>query len=137
MRMATIIDVMLSIKRERTILFYHKDTNQFDNYPISKTEMENLSDDALIPEYDYNNFRLPSYDEVGHKEIMRLYVKDSVEDKVMRTALFNILRRDDYVDAFLEKLQELALYDDFLTICGDIYNQIFEEWASKNDLHFS
>ena len=55
----------------------------------------------------------------------------------MRTALFNILRRDDYVDAFLEKLQELALYDDFLTICGDIYNQIFEEWASKNDLHFS
>ncbi|MDY5167572.1 hypothetical protein [Dielma fastidiosa] len=135
--MATIIDVMLSIKRERTILFYHKDTNQFDNYPISKTEMENLSDDALIPEYDYNNFRLPSYDEVGHKEIMRLYVKDSVEDKVMRTALFNILRRDDYVDAFLEKLQELALYDDFLTICGDIYNQIFEEWASKNDLHFS
>ena len=135
--MATIIDVMLSIKRERTILFYHKDTNQFDNYPISKTEMENLSDDALIPEYDYNNFRLLSYDEVGHKEIMRLYVKDSVEDKVMRTALFNILRRDDYVDAFLEKLQELALYDDFLTICGDIYNQIFEEWASKNDLHFS
>ena len=137
MRIATIIDVMLSIKRERTILFYHKDTNQFDNYPISKTEMENLTDDALIPEYDYNNFRLPSYEEIGHKEIMRLYVKDCVEDKVMRTALFNILRRDDYVDAFLEKLQELALYDDFLTICGDIYNQIFEEWASKNDLHFS
>lgn len=135
--MATIIDVMLSIKRERTILFYHKDTNQFDNYPISKTEMKNLSDDALIPEYDYNNFRLPSNEEIGHKEIMRLYVKDCVEDKVMRTALFNILRRDDYVDAFLEKLQELALYDDFLTICGDIYNQIFEEWASKNDLHFS
>ncbi|RHN02984.1 hypothetical protein [Dielma fastidiosa] len=135
--MATIIDVMLSIKRERTILFYHKDTNQFDNYPISKTEMKNLSDDASIPEYDYNNFRLPSYEEIGHKEIMRLYVKDCVEDKVMRTALFNILRRDDYVDAFLEKLQELALYDDFLTICGDIYNQIFEEWASKNDLHFS
>lgn len=135
--MATIIDVMLSIKRKRTILFYHKDTNQFDNYPISKTEMKNLSDDASIPEYDYNNFRLPSYEEIGHKEIMRLYVKDCVEDKVMRTALFNILRRDDYVDAFLEKLQELALYDDFLTICGDIYNQIFEEWASKNDLHFS
>ena len=135
--MATIIDVMLSIKRERTSLFYHKDTNQFDNYPISKTEMENLSDDALIPEHDYNNFRLPSYEEIGHKEIMRLYVKDCVEDKVMRTALFNILRRDDYVDAFLEKLQELALYDEFRETFGDIYIQIFDEWASDNDLDFN
>ena len=68
---------------------------------------------------------------------MRLYVKDCVEDKVMRTALFNILRRDDYVDAFLEKLQELALYDDFIETFGDIYIQIFDEWASDNDLDFN
>jgi hypothetical protein len=29
----------------------------------------------------------------------------------------------------LDKLRELNLYDDFIDACGDIYIQIFEEWA--------
>lgn len=46
--MSTVIDLMLSI-REHTTIFYHKDTNQFDYYPFSAIEMENLSPDARLP----------------------------------------------------------------------------------------
>lgn len=86
--------------------------------------------------YDTNNFRLPSYEEIEHEGIMRLYVKENVEDKAVRKKLFDSLRRDEYVDAFLDKLYELNLYDDFIDICGNVYIQIFEEWADKNRLDF-
>lgn len=79
---------------------------------------------------------LPTYDEINHKEIMCFYVRGFVEDKVIRKQLFDILRRDKYVDAYIEKLRELELYDDFTEICGDIYVQIFEEWSDKNELEF-
>lgn len=39
--------------------------------------------------------------------------------------------------AFIEKLNELNLYEDFVYGCIEIYVQIFEEWAEKNDLDFS
>lgn len=131
--MNTIIDLMLAIRKNNAI-FYHKDTEQFDYYPISKKE--NISLDELIPYYDTNNFRLPSYDEINHEDIMRFYVREYVEDKAIRRQLFNILSRDKYIDAFLNKLRELNLYDDFIEACGDIYIQIFEEWAHKNGLEF-
>lgn len=133
--MGTIIDLMLSIRKRRDI-FYHKDTNQFDYLPVSEEEMKTLSPDAKITEHDTNNFRLPSYEEVDHEGIMRLYVKECVEDKAIRKKLFDVLRRDEYVDAFVDKLHELNLYDDFMDACGNIYIQIFDEWADRNGLDF-
>ncbi len=44
--MSTIIGLMLAV-REREPIFYHKDTNQFDHYPVSEIERENLSPDKL------------------------------------------------------------------------------------------
>ena len=67
---------------------------------------------------------------------MRFYVKEFVEDKEIRKQLFNILRRHNYMDMFLDKLHELNLYDDFIDACGSVYIQIFNEWADKNDLTF-
>ena len=83
-----------------------------------------------------NNFRLPTYEVIDHKEIMRFYVKEFADDKVVRKQLFAILRRKNYLDPFLDRLRELNLYDDFIDSCGDIYFQIFEEWANKNGLNF-
>ena len=133
--MSTIIELMLAV-RDRMQIFYHKDTKQFDYYPFSKIEMEKMSPDALIPYEDSNNYRLPSYNEINHEDIMCLYVRDFVEDKAIRKLLFGILSRHEYMDAYLDKLRELNLYDDFVDTCGDIYIQIFEEWADKNGLDF-
>ena len=133
--MSTVIDLMLSI-RDRHDIFYHKDTNQFDYMPISEIQLKTLSPNAKIPRVDLNNFRLPSYEEIDHKEIMSFYVKEFVEDKEIRKQLFNILRRHNYMDMFLDKLHELNLYDDFIDACGSVYIQIFNEWADKNDLTF-
>ena len=67
---------------------------------------------------------------------MRFYVRECVEDKEMRRQLFDILRRRDYMDLYLDKLHELDLYEDFDEVCGDIYIQIFDEWAKENNLNF-
>ncbi|MDO4552342.1 MAG: hypothetical protein Q4C22_02285 [Bacillota bacterium] len=133
--MATIIDLMLAI-RENTMIYYHKDTKKFDYMPRSELELKKLRADRRIPRNDTNNVRLPSYEEIDHEEIMRFYVREFVEEKEIRKQLFYILRRDDYIDAYLDKLRELDLYDDFIDACGDIYIQIFTEWAEANDLEF-
>lgn len=133
--MSTIIDLMLAI-RDGCPVWYHKDTKQFDHYPVSEIELKKLDPNAQIPRKDLNNFVLPSYKEINHKEIMRFYVREFVEDKAIRKQLFDILKRYEYMDAYLEKLRELSLYDDFIDACGDIYIQIFDEWADKNDLDF-
>ena len=133
--MNTIIDLMLAI-REKCTIFYHKDTKQFDYFPFSEFERREVDLDKLIPVNDVNNFRLPSYEEINHEEIMRFYVREYVEDKEIRKQLFDILRRNEYIDAYLDKLDELNLYDDFIDACGDVYIQIFEEWADKNHLDF-
>lgn len=95
-----------------------------------------MKPDARIPINDPNNLRLPSYEEINHEEIMRFYVRECVEDKEIRKQLFDILKRNEYMDAYLDKLRELNLYDDFVGSCGDVYIQIFKEWADKNDLDF-
>ncbi len=133
--MSTIIDLMLAIREKRTI-FYHKDTKQFDYFPYSTIERKEMAFDEKIPINDVNNFRLPSYEEINHEEIMRFYVRECVEDKEIRKQLFDILRRNEYMNTYLDKLHELNLYDDFIDACGDIYIQIFEEWADKNELDF-
>ena len=131
----TIIDLMMAI-RKRCPIFYHKDINRFDYLPYSKLEYGKFDENKSIPYKNENDIRLPDYEEVDHKGIMRFYVKEFVEDKTIRKQLFDILRRDEYMDAFLEKLRELELFDDFTDACGDIYYQIFEEWCDKNGLKF-
>ena len=133
--MNTVIDLMLAVRDSRPV-FYHKDTNQFDYWPISEIERETLDPNARIPYKDLNNFRFPTYEKINHEEIMRFYVKEFVEDKAVRKQLFDILRRDEYMDLYLDKLRELDLYNDFIDACGDIYIQIFEEWAEENGLDF-
>lgn len=85
---------------------------------------------------DENNFRFLTYDEIDHKEIMRFYVKECVDDKEIRKKLFGILRNNNYVDSFIEGLRKLNLYDEFETVCGEIYEQIFLDWAEKKGLNF-
>ena len=133
--MAAIIDLMLAI-RENSAVFYHRDTNEFDGLPFSAIEMKTLDSNARLPMHDENNFRLPSYQDVNHEDIMRFYVRECVEDKAIRKKLFHTLQRKNYMEPFLTELRELNLYDDFIDICGDIYIQIFEEWAEKNRLNF-
>lgn len=81
--MTTVIDWMLAI-RENTYIFYHKDTNQFDHCPVSEIQLKKLDSNARIPYKDLNNYRLPSYEEINHKDIMRFYVRELVEDKGIR-----------------------------------------------------
>lgn len=133
--MNTIIDLMLAI-RENCTIFYHKDSKQFDFFPFSEFERRELSPDKQIPYNDRNNFRLPSSKQINHEEIMRFYVSEYVENKESRKQLFGILSRKEYMDAFLDALRELNLYEDFIDACGEIYIQIFEDWADKNDLDF-
>ena len=110
--MSTIIDIMLAV-RERCPVFYHKDTKQFDRLPYSATETLDPNERLTIGG-DGNTFMLPTYEEINHKDIMRFYVRECVEDKEIRRQLFNILRRDKYMDAYLDKLHELDLYEDFV-----------------------
>lgn len=131
--MHPIMELLLAV-RERTVIFYHKDTNQFDYQPFSEKEWEHLRWDERLPLDNANNVRLPSYEEIDHKGIMRYFVKEWVEDPAMRKALFNVLRRHDYIDAFLEKVRELGLTEDFEEVCIDLYIQIFEEWKERNGL---
>lgn len=127
---------MLAINNRNVNFFYHKDTNTFDRLPVSAIELQNLDKNAKLPVKDENNFCFLKYDDINHKDIMSFYVKECVEDKETRKQLFNILRRKEYVDSFIEKLRELNLYEDFEMICGDIYEQLFLEWAEEKKLNF-
>lgn len=132
-KQCTITELMLSI-RPHSHLYYHKDTGVFDWLPVSSIELETLTPDARIPWEDDNNFPLPDYEEINHQDIMRFFVRECVDDKKIRKQLFDILRRHDYIDAYVEALQNLNLYDEFDMVCGDIYYQIFSEWEEKNGL---
>ena len=108
---------MLAVRKWHPV-FSHKDTNQFDYWPFSEIERENMDENAQIPIEDLNNFKLPTYEEIDHKDIMRFYVKEFVEDKEIRKQLFDILKRHEYMDAYLEKIKELELYDGFIEPVG-------------------
>lgn len=134
--MSTVVKLILTINNRNALLFYHKDTNTFNRCPVSAIELQTLDKDACLPIKDENNYRFLTYDEIDHKDIMRFYVREYVENKDIRKQLFDILRRSDYVDTFIERLYELNLYEDFEMACGDVYEQLFSEWAEKNGLNF-
>ncbi len=134
--MNTIMELMLKINDWSIQFFYHKDTNTFDRYSVSEIQLQNLDMDAKLPMKDENNFRFLTYDDIAHKDIMRFFVKECVDDKEIRKYLFNILRRTNFVDCFIEGLHKVNLYDEFEMICGDIYEQMLLDWAKKNGLKF-
>ena len=134
--MNTIIELMLKIDNWRVQFFYHKDTNIFDRCPVSSIQLQNLDMNAQLPMKDENNFPFLTYEDIDHEEIMRFFVRECVDDKELRKQLFYILRRTDYVQPFVEELRKLNLYDDFEMVCGDIYEQMFLDWAEKNELKF-
>lgn len=134
--MATIFDVMIAIRENRSA-YYHKDTHTVDFWPISKIEGENIDLNEKLTYPDENNFPLPSAKEIDNNNIMRYFVKEFIDDKVMRKALFNILQRHKYEDAFVEKLKEFDEFDNFHGFASDIYYEIFVDWAKENNLDFS
>ena len=50
--------------------------------------------------------------------------------------LFDVLRRREYVDLFIETLKSLELYEEYIMFAEDVYEQMFEEWAQENGLEF-
>ena len=105
--MSLIMELMLAINNRDRYLFYHKDTNTFDGYPFSAIQLQNLDENAQLPLKDENNFHFLKYDEIDHKDIMRFYVKECVDDKEIRKQLFNILRNHNYPELFTEQQQQL------------------------------
>ena len=134
--MATALDLMLAVNKSRLQVFYHKDMNCFDTMPVSSIELENLDMNAQIPFKDENNFRFLSYEEINHKELMSFYVHECVVDKATRKKLFDVLRRYEYVELFLETLKSLELYEEYIMFAENVYVQMFEEWAKENGLEF-
>ena len=78
--MSAVTELMLYMDDRYKILFYHRDTNVFDGYPVSEIQLKTLDENARILEKDENNFRFLSYEEIDHESIMRFYVKECVED---------------------------------------------------------
>lgn len=134
--MATALDLMLAVNKSRLQVFYHKDTNCFDTMPVSSIELKNLDMNAQIPFKDENNFRFLSYEEINHKELMSFYVHECIVEKATRKKLFDVLRRHEYVDLFIETLKSLELYEEYIMFAEDVYEQMFEEWAQENGLEF-
>ena len=140
--MAGATELMLQINNDRMLVFYHKDTNSFDCSPLSSIqlkEFEKGNHNLKLKKIgqDSNNFRFYSYEEIDHEDLMRFFVRECVDDKEIRKKLFYILRRDEFVEPFVEALHELNLYDDYVMACGNVYDDMFREWAEKNGLDFS
>ena len=138
----TPMELLLHVRKHQMI-WYHKDTKSFDHLSMSAEKIEymlNHQDEAARTPMgdgkDAEDIPLPNYEQINHKEIMSFYVREFVEDKESRKQLFNILRRGDYMDAFLNRLQELNLYDDFKDAVESIYDDIFAEWVRDHDLSF-
>lgn len=127
---------MINIDNWRIQFYYHKDTNTFDKYPVSATQLQSLDKNAKLPLKDENNYRFLTYEEINHKDIMSFFVKECVDDKEMRKQLFNVLRNSNFVEPFINALRNLNLYNEFEMVCGDIYTQLFFDWSKKNGLNF-
>ena len=138
------LDIIIRIIKDRSTLYYKSDiksiVNPFDykkkyipdNYnELSPEEINKLN----IPEYeDLNIYRLPEYNELNHKDIMTLYVKNNIEEKEIRQALFYALRNHDYMDKFYNNLRKYGLFKDYLDYSHYYYEQIINEWTIKNNI---
>jgi len=134
----TAMDVLLLIRNDRCNLYYDPFDSFFTNEIISQKEIDRVltfkkKEDIQITDV-VHNIMLPSFKEIDHKGIMGFFVKECIEDKEIRKTLFYILRRDDYVTPFVDKLKELGLYDEFVDCCGSVYNEIMKEWAEQHGI---
>lgn len=108
------------------------DREYYQKYPDAKNYFGILPDDVHL-----SVFELPTYEEMNHKEIMRFYVKEIVYEPEHRIALFDILKRYEYMDAFYKKLKEFDLYEDYCEFTNGLYNDILHEWADRNNIDLS
>lgn len=139
----TLLDI-LRIIDERRIFHFKIDTceivNPFDylekylpnNYAdLTDEELQKLN----IPDYkDLNIYRLPTYEEINHKEIMTSYVKCCITNKEIRQALFYALRNHKYMDKFYNNLRKYGLFKEYLEFSNEYYNEIINKWKIKNKI---
>ena len=71
--MSTVTELMLYMDNKYKMLFYHRDTNVFDGYPVSEIQLKTLVENARLPEKDENKFRFLSYVEIVTESNMRFY----------------------------------------------------------------
>ena len=115
-----LIPIFINNRIKRAILFGSygkgKATKESDiDLEIQKTGVLMYEKWSNLPiGNDRNTVILPTYEEIDHKDIMRFYVREFVEDKGIRRQLFDILKRRDYMDMYLNKFHELTLYEDFV-----------------------
>ena len=118
------------------ILYYSPKTNEVGTIQYFYRQERHNGNDASIEKIGTGIFSelilLPSYEDIDHKNIMSFYVKECVYDKEMRRKLFNTLRNHDFMDKFLTAVKELNLYDEYIMVTDDIYQQLAEEWVEKN-----
>lgn len=132
------MELLLLINSDDCRIYYDSIDSCFTNEFINQKKVEKIltykkKEDIQISDPVYN-IQLPSFEEIDHEEIMRFFVRECIDDKEIRKTLFSILRRIDYVDPFIDKLNELGLYNYFNDCCGSVYSQILREWAEKHGI---
>lgn len=133
----TITELFLYIHRGDVYLYYDVFDNCITNMSINKKERDrvvSLANKNIYVNDVKDNIMLPTFSQINHKEIMRFFVRECVYEKEIRKVLFDILRRDEFVKLFVEKLKELDLYDLFDDCCGSIYYDILTEWADSHSI---
>ena len=108
------------------------DREYYQKHPDALNHFGVLPDDVDLPV-----FELPRYEEINHKKIMRFYVKKFVYEPEYRKALFDILKRYEYMDAFYKKIKEFGLYEDYCNATDSLYNDILHDWAVENNIDLS
>ena len=130
----TLCDVLRMIGKN-TCLYLCSETkviNTIDYFYRKEQESSEINFNEKIGTDGFEKLiRLPSYEEINHKDIMTFYVKECVVEKKYRQKLFYILRNHDYMDRFIDAIKELNLYDEYKMVTDDLYNQIAEEWAEE------
>ncbi len=125
------MEILLRI-RDRTVFWFHKKERFISDRPTTKSIEEMIQSDELLEASD--SVRLPLSDEINHKDIMSFYVREYIEDKEIRQDLFYSLRRRDYFDEFISRLNKHGLYENFKDSMHNLYFQIWEEWVIENEL---
>ena len=134
----TIADVLMEI-HDRQCVFLKTDTMEIVN-PMDYLK-KYLPKNPTVEDYEklpskksLNIYPLPSYEFIGHKNIMSEFTHNIYDNKEARKELFNILRNHDYMDKFYECLKKYNLYDDYRYYASDYYNFVFKKWCLKYNI---
>lgn len=105
-----------------------------DNYDeLTDEEIKKLN---IPSKKDLNIYKLPSYEEINHYEVMRFFVKECVDDKNIRRELFDALRYNIYMERFVDVLKKYDLYKEYLGSTDWYYDDIIKRWMEKYNITF-